>query len=72
MVLDIAMRAGGIDLGHRMRAVSPKTQLLVLATETRRQNVRQAFWAGAAGHMLKDASGGEIVAAVRAVHSGQR
>ena len=71
-VLDVAMRGGsGIDVARRMRAVSPKTQLLMLAMETRPQFVRQAFWAGAAGYLLKAASGGEVVAAVRALHSGQ-
>jgi DNA-binding NarL/FixJ family response regulator len=72
-VVDIAMRGGsGIDVARRMRAVSPKTQLLMLAKETGPQHVRQAFWAGAAGYMLKELACGEVVAAVRAVHAGQR
>ena len=68
-VLDLAQ--GGIDVARRMRAVSPKTQLLMLAGDTRPQRVREAFWAGAAGYVLKEAADGEVVAAVRAVHAGK-
>jgi len=71
-ILDTAMRGGGIDLVRRLRAISPRTQLLMLAKEARPQSVRQAFSAGAAGYLRKAACGDEVVAAVRAVHSGRR
>jgi len=34
--------------------------------------VYQAFCAGASGYVLKESAGDEVVAAVRAVHAGQR
>ena len=65
-------RTGGIDLARRLRAVSPKTQLLMLSMHARAEQVRQAFWAGANGYLLEESAGTEVVAAVRAVHAGKR
>jgi DNA-binding NarL/FixJ family response regulator len=72
-ILDIAMpRASGIDVARRLRAVSPKTQLLMLSMHARAEYVQQALWAGASGYVLKESAGEEVVAAVRAVHAGKR
>ena len=72
-VLDVAMPgASGIDVARRLRAVSPRTQLLMLSMHERREYVRQALWAGANGYVLKECAGDEVVAAVRAVHAGRR
>jgi two-component system, NarL family, response regulator NreC len=72
-VLDVAMPGtSGIDVARRLRAVSPRTQLLMLSMHERQEYVRQALWAGANGYVLKESAGDEVVAAVRAVHAGQR
>jgi two-component system, NarL family, response regulator NreC len=72
-VLDLAMpRTSGIDVARRLRAVSPRTQILMLSIHERQDYVQQALWAGANGYMLKESAGEEVVAAVRAVHAGQR
>jgi DNA-binding NarL/FixJ family response regulator len=72
-ILDVAMPAtSGIDVARRLRAVSPKTQLLMLSMHERTEYVRQALWAGANGYVLKESAGDEVVAAVRAVHAGRR
>jgi two-component system, NarL family, response regulator NreC len=72
-VLDVAMpRTSGIDLARRLRAVSPKTQLVMLSMHARAEYVQQAFWAGASGYVVKESAGEEVVAAVRAVHAGKR
>lgn len=72
-VVDIAMPGwSGIDVARRLRAVSPKTQLLMLSMHARTEYVQQAFWAGASGYVLKEAAGDEVAAAVRAVHAGKR
>jgi DNA-binding NarL/FixJ family response regulator len=72
-IIDIAMPdANGIDVARRLRAVSPKTQLLMLSTHARGEYVQQALWAGASGYVLKEAAADEVAAAVRAVHAGQR
>ena len=72
-ILDIAMPGtNGIDVARRLRAVSPKTQLLILSMHARPEYVQQAVWAGANGYVLKESAGTEVVAAVRAVHAGKR
>ncbi|HEV3008151.1 MAG TPA: response regulator transcription factor [Burkholderiales bacterium] len=72
-ILDIAMpHTSGIDVARRLRAVSPKTQLLMLSMHARAEYVQQAFWAGANGYVLKESAGEEVAAAVRAVHAGKR
>lgn len=72
-VLDIGLpRSSGIDLARRLRAVSPRTRLLMLLMHARSEYVQQAFWAGANGYVLKESAGADVVAAVRAVHAGKR
>lgn len=72
-VVDLAMPdANGIDVARRLRAVSPKTQLLMLSMHPRAEYVQQALWAGASGYVLKETAADEVAAAVRAVHAGQR
>lgn len=72
-ILDVAMPGtSGIDVARRLRAVSPRTQLLMLSMHERQEYVQQALWAGANGYVLKESAGDEVVAAVRAVHAGQR
>jgi DNA-binding NarL/FixJ family response regulator len=72
-ILDVAMpHASGIDVARRLRAVSPRTKLLMLSMHARAEYVRQALWAGANGYVLKESAGEEVVAAVRAVRAGKR
>lgn len=72
-VLDISLPgANGIDVARRLRAVSPKTQLLMLSMHAGSEYVQQAFATGAAGYVLKECAGDEVAQAVRAVHGGRR
>lgn len=72
-IVDINMPgANGIDVARRLRAVSPRTRLLMLSMHVKAEYVQQALWAGANGYVLKESAGREVVAAVRVVHSGQR
>jgi DNA-binding NarL/FixJ family response regulator len=72
-ILDINMPGpNGIDVARRLRAVSPRTRLLMLSMHAKAEYVQQALWAGANGYVLKESAGREVVAAVRVVHSGQR
>lgn len=74
--LDVVLLAvggdGGIDLARRMRAVSPKTAILILSEDARAEAVRQALWAGASGYLLQESASHEVLAALRAVHAGRR
>jgi DNA-binding NarL/FixJ family response regulator len=72
-ILDISLPGpNGIDVARRLRAVSPKTQILMLSMHAKSEYVQQAFAAGAAGYVLKECAGEEVARAVRAVHGGRR
>jgi DNA-binding NarL/FixJ family response regulator len=73
VVLDVALgRTSGIDAARKLRAVSPRTRILMLSMHARPEYVREALRAGAHGYVLKESAGDEVVAAVRAVHAGKR
>ncbi|GLY68327.1 response regulator transcription factor [Amycolatopsis taiwanensis] len=61
----------GLETLRRLRqrpGACPK--VLMLTTVGRPREIQQALAAGAAGFVLKDATGDELVAAVRAAHQG--
>ena len=72
-VLDIAMPGlDGIEAARRIHDQCPDTHVLMLSMHASPEHVYQALRAGASGYVLKESAGGEVVAAVRAVHGGRR
>lgn len=72
-VLDIALaELDGIEAARRMHDQCPETRVLMLSMHASPEFVYQALRAGALGYVLKESAGEEVVAAVRAVHAGQR
>lgn len=72
-VLDIALPGlDGIEAARRLHDQCPDTQVLMLSMHATPEYVYQALRAGANGYVLKESAGGEVVAAVRAVHGGNR
>ena len=71
-ILDIAMpRMGGIEATREIKKIAPQTSVLILSAYDDDQYVFALLEAGAAGYLLKDVSGDELVRAVRAVHAGE-
>lgn len=62
----------GTDAIRAIRKDFPDARLLVLTTYDRDEDIYQALDAGARGYLLKDATRDELLAAIRAVHSGRR
>ncbi|MET0135862.1 MAG: response regulator transcription factor, partial [Kibdelosporangium sp.] len=60
----------GLDGLSTLRRIAGSTRVLMLTTVGRGHEVRQALAAGAAGFVVKDATGAELAAAVRGVHQG--
>ncbi|MDT7797867.1 MAG: hypothetical protein QOI78_1300 [Actinomycetota bacterium] len=58
----------GLEVLRRLRPPAPR--VLMLTTVGRPREIREALAAGAAGFVLKDSSGEELAAAVRAAHEG--
>jgi two-component system response regulator NreC len=73
ILMDVVMPgASGIDATPQLLREEPDAKVLILSMEDDPSYVRQAFAAGAAGYVLKEAADAELVAAVREVASGGR
>jgi len=72
LLLDITMPGGGgIGALERIRHVSPDTRVLMLTMHDDPEYLRAALVSGAAGFILKQAAGQELLAAIRVVHQGR-
>lgn len=71
-ILDMAMpELNGVDATRRIKASCPDTSVLVLSAYDDDQYVFEVLDAGAAGYLLKDIHGRNLVEAIRAVCSGE-
>ena len=70
-VLDVSLPDGnGVEVCRELRSLLPDLQCLMLTSYTHEQAMMDAFLAGAAGFVIKDITGVDLVAAVRTVGSG--
>lgn len=73
VLIDIAMPdLNGIEATRLLRERWPDARIVVLSMHANAEHVHQALAAGAAGYVLKESAGADVVAAVRAVHAGKR
>jgi DNA-binding NarL/FixJ family response regulator len=71
-LIDVAMpKLDGIEATRQIKALCPAVAVLVLSAYDDDQFVFGLLEAGAAGYMLKNVRGQEIVDAIRAVHAGE-
>ncbi len=72
VVLDISMPVmNGIEATKGIKQVAPRTAVLVLTAYDDDEYVFAILEAGAAGYLLKNARGVELIEAVRRVHAGE-
>ena len=72
-ILDIAMpNLNGIEVTRQASELCPTTQVIILSMYDSSGHIFQALQAGARGYLLKASAGSEVIAAVRAVQTGQR
>ena len=72
VVMDIRLPDGsGIDATREIRARLPNSQVLMLTTFADDEALFASIMAGAAGYVLKQVKGGDLVRAIRAVGAGQ-
>lgn len=72
VLMDVSMpRLNGLEATRRIKQSCPSVAVLVLTAYDDDQYVFALLQAGAAGYILKDAHGDEVVSAVRAVASGE-
>src|SRR5258706_7638535 len=73
VVMDIAMpELNGIEAAGLIRAKCPNAKIVMLSMHSSTEHIHRAFAAGAAGYVLKSSASREVIAAVQAVHAGQR
>ena len=71
-IIDIAMPGlNGIDATRQIKAKHPGVSVLVLSAYDDDQYISAVLEAGAAGYLLKDVKGSELVDAVLRIHSGE-
>ncbi len=72
VLMDIAMpMLNGLEASRQIKHDCPQVKVLVLTMHEHEDYIRQALAAGAMGYILKDASAGELLEAVRAVQRGE-
>jgi len=71
-IIDIAMpKLNGIEATRQIKALLPATAVLILTAYDNDQYIFSLLEAGAAGYLLKNVRGSELVDAIRSVHSGE-
>ena len=71
-ILDVDMpRMDGIKAVRLIRAISPRTKLLMLSVHHEDEKIRAAIRAGAMGYILKDTDRHEFVNIIRQAHAGK-
>jgi len=72
VVIDIGMPGiNGVEATARIKAEHPEVGVLVLTVQDDEQYVYAILEAGAAGYLLKDIHGSQLVEAVRSVRAGE-
>ena len=72
VVMDLGLPGvSGIEATRNLATLAPLCRVLVLTGSGEEHEVLEAIMAGACGYLLKDATGDEIVEAVRAAAAGQ-
>ncbi len=72
VIMDIAMPVlNGIEATRQIKLMRPATAVLILSAYDDDEYVFSLLEAGAAGYLLKTASGDELTRAIRAVHRGE-
>jgi NarL family two-component system response regulator LiaR len=72
VVMDIAMpKLNGIEATKRIKDLNPATAVLILTAYDNDQYIFALLEAGAAGYLLKNVKGSELIEAIRAVHAGE-
>lgn len=72
VIMDISMpKLSGIEATKQIKALQPDTAVLILTAYDNDQYIFALLEAGAAGYLLKNVRGRELIDAIRAVHSGE-
>jgi len=73
VIMDVRLPGrSGIEACRDIRSAFPETRVLMLTAFDGDDDIRRAFEAGAQGYVLKSATAGQLIPALRAVAAGER
>ncbi len=73
VIMDVTMpQLNGVEATLAIHEACPTVQVLMLSMHSTAEHIYRALQAGAAGYLLKESAGPEVVAAVRTVYAGRR
>ncbi|OZM70191.1 DNA-binding response regulator [Amycolatopsis antarctica] len=73
LLTDVEMPGrSGLDVAAELHRIGDPVRILIVTTFARSGYLRRALDSGVSGYVLKDAPIGELVAALRRVHAGER
>jgi len=73
LLLDLLLPGlGGIDVARRVSKRSPRTKVVVLSMHTNEEHAVAALRSGASAYLTKNASGSELLLAIREACAGRR
>jgi len=71
VMMDISMPVmNGIEATKQICAICENTKVVILSMYHTNDYIQRALDVGAAGYLLKDSAGAELVAAIRTLHAG--
>ena len=72
IIMDVAMpKLSGVEATKQIKKLLPSTIVLVLTGYDYDEYIFSLLEAGAAGYLMKDVSGNQLIDAIRAVHAGE-
>jgi DNA-binding NarL/FixJ family response regulator len=72
VMMDISMPVmNGIEATKQICGVCENTKVVILSMYHTSDYIQRALEAGAAGYLLKDSAGTELIAAIRDIHAGK-
>ena len=73
VVMDISMPVmSGIEATKQIGKICENTKVAILSMHHTTEYIQRALKAGAAGYLLKDSAGAELVTAIRTLNDGKR
>jgi DNA-binding NarL/FixJ family response regulator len=72
VLMEVAMAGhSGIEATRQIRAVAPRTQVIMLTHSADERDVEESIWAGACSYLLKDAPAEQILVAIQGAAAGE-